>query len=113
MLGPWQFGDFSARGIMHARMPQLSDSFLSSKDRQKFRHRLSRWFAAEGRDLPWRRTSDPYAILVSEVMLQQTQVATVVPYFERWLARFPNITTLARARETDVLRMWQGLGYYA
>jgi A/G-specific adenine glycosylase len=63
--------------------------------------------------LPWRRTRDPYAVLVAELMLQQTQVATVVPYYERWMARFPDIATLARATEPEVLSLWQGLGYYS
>ena len=107
-----RFGDFFTRGIMHARMPRLSNPFASTHDRQTFRRRLLRWFASEGRDLPWRRTRDPYAILVSEMMLQQTQVATVLPYFERWLKRFPNIAALARAREAEVLKAWEGLGYY-
>ncbi len=74
---------------------------------------LRRWFRLRGRDLPWRRTRDPYAILVSEFMLQQTQVATVAPYYERWLARFPDFTALDGAKESDVLHAWQGLGYYA
>ena len=80
---------------------------------REFRRALGAWFRAHGRDLPWRRTRDPYAILVSEMMLQQTQVATVIPYFERWLARFPTIAALAAATEADVLAVWQGLGYYA
>jgi A/G-specific adenine glycosylase len=70
------------------------------------------WYRNNGRDLPWRRTRDPYAILVSEFMLQQTQVATVIPYYERWLKRFPDFASLARADESDVLHAWQGLGYY-
>jgi A/G-specific adenine glycosylase len=74
--------------------------------------RLLRWFAAHRRDLPWRRDRDPYRIWVSEVMLQQTQVATVVPYFERFLRRFPTVAALAAADEQDVLRLWEGLGYY-
>jgi A/G-specific adenine glycosylase len=65
------------------------------------------------RDLPWRRRRDPYAVWVSEIMLQQTQVATVVPYFERWMARFPDVQTLAAAALDDVLKVWEGLGYYA
>ena len=69
------------------------------------------WFAANGRDLPWRRTRDPYAILVSEVMLQQTQVSRVVPRYEEWLARWPNVHALAAASTADVIRAWQGLGY--
>ena len=65
------------------------------------------------RDLPWRRTRDPYAIWVSEVMLQQTRVATVIPYWERWMAKFPTVTALAAAPLDDVLALWAGLGYYA
>ncbi len=78
-----------------------------------FRRSLHAWFRRAGRQLPWRETIDPYAILVSEFMLQQTQVATVLPYYERWLARFPDFDTLARAKESEVLHAWQGLGYYA
>lgn len=73
---------------------------------------LTRWFAGSKRDLPWRRTADLYSIWVSEVMLQQTQVATVIPYFERFLARFPTPQSLAEAEEAEVLRLWEGLGYY-
>jgi A/G-specific adenine glycosylase len=72
---------------------------------------LLRWYAACGRDLPWRRTRDPYAVLVSEVMLQQTQVARVVPRFEAWLERWPDAAALAAAPAADVLRAWVGLGY--
>ena len=74
--------------------------------------RLLSWFDQHRRDLPWRRTSDPYQIWVSEIMLQQTQVATVIPYFERFIARFPTVSALAQAEEGDVLRLWEGLGYY-
>lgn len=77
------------------------------------RSQLARWFQAHGRDLPWRRTHDPYAILVSEFMLQQTQVVTVLDYYRRWLERFPDFSALAAAPEDDVLHAWQGLGYYA
>jgi A/G-specific adenine glycosylase len=73
--------------------------------------RLLAWFAGEGRDLPWRRTRDPYAILVSEVMLQQTQAARVVPRYVAWLERWPTVDALAGASATEVLRAWQGLGY--
>lgn len=73
---------------------------------------LLAWYDAHRRDLPWRRTSDPYAVWVSEVMLQQTQVATVIPYWHRWLERFPTVESLAAADEQDALAMWQGLGYY-
>ena len=70
-----------------------------------------RWYAAHGRDLPWRRTRDPYAILVSEVMLQQTQVERVVPRYLAWLERWPTPAALAEASPADVIREWQGLGY--
>ena len=72
---------------------------------------LSTWFAEHGRDLPWRRTRDPYAILVSEVMLQQTQVERVVPRYVEWLSRWPTAGALAAAAPGDVIRAWQGLGY--
>jgi A/G-specific adenine glycosylase len=73
--------------------------------------RLLEWYAEHGRELPWRRTRDPYAILVSEVMLQQTQAARVVPRYVTWLERWPTIQALAEAATADVLRQWQGLGY--
>lgn len=76
------------------------------------RSRLLRWFDAHARDLPWRRTRDPYAIWVSEVMLQQTQIKTVIPYYERFIARFGTVTKLARASQDAVLSHWSGLGYY-
>src|SRR5262245_9653010 len=85
---------------------------LDPLGRHRFAQRLRAWFRRHARDLPWRRTRDPYAIWVSEIMLQQTQVATVVPYFERFLRRFPTIQALAEADEQDVLRLWEGLGYY-
>jgi A/G-specific adenine glycosylase len=74
---------------------------------------LLAWYDRERRDLPWRRTKDPYAIWLSEVMLQQTQVATVIPYWERFLARFPTVEALAAAPLDDVLAAWRGLGYYS
>jgi A/G-specific adenine glycosylase len=76
------------------------------------RESLLAWFEANGRDLPWRRTRDPYAILVSEVMLQQTQVDRVVPRYLAWLERWPTVDALAAAPTADVIREWQGLGYY-
>jgi A/G-specific adenine glycosylase len=72
---------------------------------------LLRWFAQNRRALPWRRTRDPYAILVSEVMLQQTQVDRVILYYTAWLERFPDVATLARAPTAEVIRLWSGLGY--
>jgi A/G-specific adenine glycosylase len=74
---------------------------------------LTAWYGADHRDLPWRRSRDPYAIWVSEIMLQQTQVATVIPYFERFMSRFPTPAALAMAEEGDVLKHWEGLGYYS
>ncbi len=74
---------------------------------------LLAWYKVHQRDLPWRRTTDPYAIWISEVMLQQTQVPTALPYYERFVACFPDIKTLAEARLDDVLKAWEGLGYYA
>jgi A/G-specific adenine glycosylase len=77
------------------------------------RAKLVHWYESRKRDLPWRRTSDPYAIWVSEVMLQQTQVKTVLGYYERWMQRFPTVEALASAADEDVLHAWQGLGYYS
>jgi len=81
--------------------------------RSEFRRYLLRWYSKNSRHLPWRDTRDPYAVLVSEFMLQQTQVVTVLPYYKDWLRRFPTFADLARAPENDVLHAWQGLGYYA
>ena len=78
-----------------------------------FRKALLAWYDKEKRDLPWRRTSDPYAIWVSEIMLQQTQVVTVIPYYERFLSWFPSISDLAQAPEEKLLKAWEGLGYYS
>jgi A/G-specific adenine glycosylase len=75
------------------------------------RESLLAWFEAHGRDLPWRRTRDPYAILVSEVMLQQTQVERVIPRYLAWLERWPTLQALAGAPAAEVIREWQGLGY--
>ena len=73
---------------------------------------MLRWYRSARRDLPWRRTRDPYAIWVSEIMLQQTRVVAAVPYYERFLKRFPDVGSLSRAREETVLALWSGLGYY-
>ncbi|MDH4131465.1 MAG: A/G-specific adenine glycosylase [Gemmatimonadota bacterium] len=77
-----------------------------------FRRRLTRWYRRHGRDLPWRRTRDPYAVLVSEFMLQQTQVSRVEGFYHRFLARFPTVHHLAGAAHGEVREVWQGLGYY-
>ena len=74
---------------------------------------LLSWWDQGHADLPWRLTKDPYAIWISEIMLQQTQIATVIPYYERWLERFPTVQALAAAPLDDVLKMWEGLGYYS
>jgi len=78
-----------------------------------FRKQLLEWYRQYRRDLPWRRTKDPYRIWLSEIMLQQTRVAAVIPYYEKFLERFPDIQSLARAPEEEVLRLWSGLGYYS
>ena len=80
---------------------------------QRFSRRLRAWFRRHGRDLPWRYTRDPYRILVSETMLQQTQAARVVDFYEKFLERFPDVHTLATARPLMVREAWEGLGYYA
>lgn len=80
--------------------------------RRTVRRALLAWFRRRQRDLPWRRDRDPYRIWVSEIMLQQTQVSTVIPYFARFLTAFPTLADLADAKEQDVLRLWEGLGYY-
>lgn len=79
---------------------------------RSFVRRLLRWYQSNARDLPWRRTSEPYRIWVSEIMLQQTRVEAVIPYYERFLRRYPNIAALAAAPEQELLEAWAGLGYY-
>ena len=91
-----------------------SPSFvLPNETVEALRRSLLHWYATQGRDLPWRRTRDPYAIWISEIMLQQTQVKTVIPYYERWIATFPTVQELAKAPQQQVLKLWEGLGYYA
>src|SRR5918993_3373823 len=79
--------------------------------RRRFRRALLGWYREHGRDLPWRETSDPYHILVSEVMLQQTQVDRVLPKYHEWLTKYPSLEALAAARPMDVRRTWRPLGY--
>jgi A/G-specific adenine glycosylase len=95
-------------GSPSASLPPLPDANW----RRAFRRRLGRWYDQHARDLPWRRSADPYPIWLSEIMLQQTQVATVKAYFERFMRAFPSLEALARADRQDVLRLWEGLGYY-
>lgn len=80
---------------------------------KKISKALLSWYHQTRRDLPWRRSRDPYAIWISEIMLQQTQVDTVLPYFEKWMQRFPTARKLAAAHEDEVVKMWEGLGYYS
>ena len=81
--------------------------------KRKLQNALLGWFDRDQRDMPWRQTGDPYPIWVSEIMLQQTQVQTVIPYFRRWMKTFPTLQKLARSREETVLKHWEGLGYYS
>src|SRR5438309_7219282 len=90
----------------------VSNRVLSQPEIQLFRQDLLSWFDQYRRNLPWRRTRDPYSIWISEIMLQQTRVAAVIPHFERFLARFPDFQALADAPQSDVLAHWAGLGYY-
>src|SRR5579875_238219 len=94
------------------RRPRRMLALLSQDDLASLRCALLAWFSTQQRDLPWRRTRDPYAIWISEIMLQQTRVAAVIPYYERFMARFPNLLSLAQAPEDDLLAHWAGLGYY-
>ncbi len=82
------------------------------KQQPSFAHLLLSWFKKEARDLPWRHTKNPYFIWVSEMMLQQTTVATVIDFYKRWIKKYPSLKALALANEQEVLKMWQGLGYY-
>ena len=86
---------------------------MESATAEEVRRLLLEWYDAARRDLPWRRTADPYRIWVAEVMLVQTQVDTVVPYYQRFLERFPDVGSLATASLDQVLKSWEGLGYYA
>ncbi len=86
---------------------------FNEKIKEKIQANLLRWFKENQRDLPWRKTKDPYAIWISEVMLQQTQVQTVIPYYQRFLNIFPDLRSLAKAPLSKVLKVWEGLGYYS
>src|SRR5690349_18208977 len=89
----------------------MTSIFMAGK--RKLGRKLLTWYDRHKRDLPWRRGKDPYHIWVSETMLQQTQVETVILYYERFLTRWPTLASLAEAHLDDVLKMWEGLGYYA
>jgi A/G-specific adenine glycosylase len=92
--------------------PDAANADLSRSVLSKLNQTLLAWYGESGRDLPWRRTRDPYAIWISEIMLQQTQVKTVLPYYDRWLQQFPTVQTLAATDQQTVLKAWEGLGYY-
>ncbi len=94
-----------------ARSSSLAPRLPAPEHRRRFRRRLLGWYRKHGRDLPWRQTDDPYHILVSEVMLQQTQVDRVLPKYAEWIAKYPSLSALARAREREVVRTWYPLGY--
>lgn len=94
------------------RTPVAEPPYPPPEEITQARKKLLLWFSKHGRDFPWRQTRDPYAIWVSEVMLQQTTTAVVKEYFPRFMARFPTVRSLAQATETEVLKMWEGLGYY-
>ena len=102
----------SMGGSFTAFVPRRRRKLRPMTDPQKIARHLLRWYDRARRDLPWRKTRDPYAIWLSETMLQQTQVATVVPYYHRFLERFPTVAFLAQAPMADVLSLWAGLGYY-
>src|SRR5260221_6278075 len=93
-----------------ARRPQ-TPALPVPADRRRFRDRLLTWYRRHGRDLPWRKTADPYHILVSEIMLQQTQVDRVLPKYEEWLQKYPSMQALAAAPEREVTDAWYPLGY--
>lgn len=98
---------------MPARKSAAPVPHVPSESAAAFRKRLHSWFRKHARDLPWRRTRDPYRILISELMLQQTQVSRVLDFYRRFLERFPDLHSLAKAKPQRVLEAWEGLGYYA
>lgn len=94
---------------MKDRIQEMTENF----NKNEFQKLLIGWFLEEKRDLPWRKSKDPYKVWVSEVMLQQTRVDTVIPYFERFMEKYPTVEDLANADEQDLLKVWEGLGYYS
>lgn len=97
---------------LHAHPVRLHST--SPEKTSRIRKSLLQWYTANARTLPWRtQTPSPYAILVSEIMCQQTQVKTVIPYFERWMSAFPTFRDLSKASLDEVMRLWSGLGYYS
>ncbi|MGO9018245.1 MAG: A/G-specific adenine glycosylase [Syntrophobacteraceae bacterium] len=98
--------DGNSKGMMN------SNSLSPSQRINKIQHQVLSWFELNGRDLPWRKSYSPYQVWISEIMLQQTQVRTVVPYFLRWMEKFPDPAAVAAAGERDIMLAWEGLGYY-
>jgi len=94
-------------------VPMNNSGLMDTALKRRFRTAVLNWYDGHGRTLPWRESADPYRIWLSEIMLQQTTVAAVVPYFERFTARFPDVESLAAAPVDDVLKLWEGLGYYS
>jgi A/G-specific adenine glycosylase len=101
----------AARSAASRNTSRRDPTLPSTADRRRFRSRLLAWYRRHGRDLPWRRTDDPYHILVSEIMLQQTQVDRVLPKYGEWLLKFPSLHALAEAPEHEVTETWYPLGY--
>ena len=99
------------QGVRHQEKKDAAPPLPDPVRRRWFRRRLLEWYRRNGRDLPWRRTSDPYHILVSEIMLQQTQVDRVLPKYHEWLEKYPSLAALAAAGEADVTETWRPLGY--
>src|SRR3954470_2628631 len=99
-----------AASVSNRSLSRSLSKTLSNRALPRFRGALLAWYGAHRRDLPWRRTRDPYRIWVSEIMLQQTRVAAVLEHYKSFLKRFPRIKDLAAAAETDVLAIWSGLG---
>src|SRR5258708_19516971 len=96
-----------------AAVRECASTMLRGRELAAFRRQLLGWFSQFQRDLPWRHTKDPYRIWLSEIMLQQTRVAAAIPYYERFLVRFPDVHSLANAPQEEALRLWSGLGYYS
>src|ERR1700731_21385 len=117
---PWNFtspSEVRSLASLHTRrsdaVRECACTMLNGRELATFRKQLLGWFRQFQRDLPWRRTKDPYCIWLSEIMLQQTRVAAAIPYYERFLQRFPDVHALAAAPQEEVLRLWSGLGYYS
>ena len=93
-------------------MPKKSQAKTQNPKSARLVPLLLDWFRVNARDLPWRRTRDPYAVWVSEIMLQQTQVKTVIPFWNRWMRELPDIAAVAKAPSEKIHKLWEGLGYY-